>query len=173
MSHTMIMLIAALALLVLLRLSIRDAARATRLFLVLWLVVSVANLLFGVLSAGYGWGEEAMVWLLVFGVPAAFALITQRFRASLDIAARTTDARGIGRAEFGLRLERRKLPDQEDQQQDAEPRRPWQAAAPAARSAPAAVQAARHFRALAGRRRRRSRFARCRFGWVGVTHGRP
>ena len=54
--------------------------RATRLFLVLWLVVSVANLLFGVLSAGYGWDEEAMVWLLVFGVPAAFALITQRFR---------------------------------------------------------------------------------------------
>ncbi|MEL0155349.1 hypothetical protein [Sphingopyxis sp.] len=80
MSHTMIMLIAALALLALLRLSIRDAARATRLFLVLWLVVSVANLLFGVLSAGYGWGEEATVWLLVFGVPAAFALITQRFR---------------------------------------------------------------------------------------------
>ncbi|WP_202988255.1 hypothetical protein [Sphingopyxis terrae] len=44
------------------------------------MVVSVANLLFGVLSAGYGWDEEATVWLLVFGVPAAFALITKRFR---------------------------------------------------------------------------------------------
>lgn len=81
MSHTAIMLAAGLALLVGLRLTIGDAARATRLFLWLWLTVSLANLLFGVFSAGYGWGEEAVVWLLVFGVPAAIALATRRMRA--------------------------------------------------------------------------------------------
>ena len=78
MSHTAIMLIAAFVLLIALRLILRDPARATRLFLILWLVVSIANLLFGVLSAGYGWGEEAVVWLVVFGVPAAIALAARR-----------------------------------------------------------------------------------------------
>lgn len=78
MSHTAMMLIAGLALLIVLRLLIRDTARATRLFLILWLAVSIGNLLFGVLSAGYGWGEEAAVWLVVFGVPAALALFASR-----------------------------------------------------------------------------------------------
>jgi len=78
MSHTVIMLITGLALLIALRILIRDKTRATRAFLALWLVVSVGNLLFGVLSAGYGWGEEAVVWLLVFGAPAALALIAAR-----------------------------------------------------------------------------------------------
>jgi hypothetical protein len=67
--------------LIVLRLTIRDAARATRLFLWLWLAVSIGNLLIGVLYAGYGWGEEAMIWLLVFGVPAGLALATTRFGA--------------------------------------------------------------------------------------------
>lgn len=78
MSHTAIMLLAGLALLTLLRLTIRDAARATRLFLMLWLVVSIGNLLVGVLYAGYGWAEEAGIWLLVFGAPAAVALLARR-----------------------------------------------------------------------------------------------
>lgn len=78
MSHTVIMLLAGLALLILLRLTIRDAARATRLFLILWLVVSIGNLLVGVLYAGYGWAEEAGIALLVFGVPAAIALAVRR-----------------------------------------------------------------------------------------------
>lgn len=78
MSHTAVMLLAGLALLILLRLSIRDAARATRLFLPLWLIVSVGNLLVGVLYAGYGWAEEAVIGLLVFGLPAAVALATRR-----------------------------------------------------------------------------------------------
>ena len=78
MSHTAIMLIAALGLLIGLRLLVRDSARATRAFLVLWLLVSIANLLYGVLGAGYGWGEEAVVWLFVFGLPAAVALIAAR-----------------------------------------------------------------------------------------------
>jgi FtsH-binding integral membrane protein len=79
MSHTAIMLLAGLALLILLRLTIRDAARATRLFLILWLVVSVGNLLVGVLYAGYGWTEEAGIGLIVFGVPAAIALLVRSF----------------------------------------------------------------------------------------------
>ncbi|MBU0825217.1 MAG: hypothetical protein KKA44_02765 [Alphaproteobacteria bacterium] len=78
MSHTAIMLLAGLALLILLRLTIRDATRATRLFLTLWLVVSIGNLLVGVLYAGYGWAEEAGIWLLVFGAPAAVALAARR-----------------------------------------------------------------------------------------------
>jgi FtsH-binding integral membrane protein len=79
MSHTTIMLLAGLALLILLRLTIRDAARATRLFLILWLLVAIGNLLVGVLHADYGWAEEAGIALVVFGVPAAVALLARRF----------------------------------------------------------------------------------------------
>jgi hypothetical membrane protein len=78
MSHTAMMLLAGILLLVLIRLIQRDAARATRLFLILWLTVSIGNLLVGVLYAGYGWGEEAVIWLLVFGLPAAIALAARR-----------------------------------------------------------------------------------------------
>lgn len=79
MSHTVIMLLAGLALLILLRFTIKDAARATRLFLILWLLVAIGNLLVGVLYAGYGWAEEAGIGLVVFGVPAAVALLARRF----------------------------------------------------------------------------------------------
>ena len=78
MSHTAMMLLAGILLLVLIRLIQRDAARATRLFLILWLIVSICNLLVGVLHAGYGWGEEAVIWLLVFGLPAAIAQAVRR-----------------------------------------------------------------------------------------------
>ncbi|MCW0196617.1 hypothetical protein [Sphingopyxis sp.] len=78
MPHSIVMLIAGLALLIVLRLLIRDKARATWAFLFLWLVVSLGNLLVGVLSAGYGWAAEAAVWLFVFGGPAALALISAR-----------------------------------------------------------------------------------------------
>lgn len=78
MSHTAMMLLAGILLLVLIRLIQRDPARATRLFLILWLIVSIGNLLVGVLHAGYGWGEEAAIWLLVFGLPAAIALAVRR-----------------------------------------------------------------------------------------------
>lgn len=79
MSHTAVMLIAGLALLILFRLMMRDAGRATRLFLILWFLVSIGNLLVGVFHAGYGWAEEAAIWLLVFGAPAALALAARRF----------------------------------------------------------------------------------------------
>jgi uncharacterized membrane protein len=78
MSHTVIMLLSGLALLAVLRLTIRDAARATRIFLTLWLIISIGNLLVGVLYAGYGWAEEAGIGLLVFGAPAAIALLARR-----------------------------------------------------------------------------------------------
>ncbi len=79
MSHTAIMLLAGLALLIVLRLALRDPARATRWFLPLWLIVSVGNLLVGVLHAGYSWSVEAGIGLIVFGVPAAVALLARRF----------------------------------------------------------------------------------------------
>ncbi len=79
MSHTVIMLLAGLTLLVVLRLAIGDGARATRLFLILWFVVSIGNLLVGVFHAGYGWTEEAAIWLLVFGAPAVLSLVARRF----------------------------------------------------------------------------------------------
>ena len=82
MSHTVLMLIAGIALLIVLRLLVHDKARATWAFLFLWLLVSVGNLLVGVLSAGYGWGEEALVWLVVFGAPAALALVAARLGAT-------------------------------------------------------------------------------------------
>ena len=78
MSHTAVMLFTGLALLIVLRLTISDTVRATRMFLILWLVVSIGNLLVGVLYAGYGWTEEAGIWLLVFGAPAAVALAARR-----------------------------------------------------------------------------------------------
>lgn len=81
MSHTVIMLLAGIVLLAILRLTIRASARATRLFLWIWLVVAVGNLLIGVLYAGYGWAEEAVIWLVVFGLPAAIAVATTRFGA--------------------------------------------------------------------------------------------
>lgn len=78
MSHTALMLLAGLALLLMMRLTVSDGVRATRLFLILWLVVSLGNLLVGVLYADYAWAEEAVIALLVFGVPAALALLAAR-----------------------------------------------------------------------------------------------
>ena len=78
MPHTTVMLITGLALLIAMRILIGDKARATCEFLVLWLIISIGNLLVGVLSAGYGWGEELLMWLLVFGTPAVLALVAAR-----------------------------------------------------------------------------------------------
>lgn len=77
MSHTIIMLLAGAVLLLLTRFFIRDARRAVRLFVPLWLLVALGNLLVGVLYAGYGWREEALILLLVFGGPAILAIATR------------------------------------------------------------------------------------------------
>ena len=42
------------------------------------LVISVANMIVGVVYAGYSWNEEFMVLLMVFGIPAAIAFVVAR-----------------------------------------------------------------------------------------------
>ena len=59
--------------------------RAARLFLPLWLVASVINLTVGVVSAGYSVAEELPILLVVFGVPAAVALVVARRSGDLGM----------------------------------------------------------------------------------------
>ena len=54
---------------------------AVKLFLPLWLVAALANLWVGVNRAGYSLLQEMPFFSLVFGLPAAFALLLfLRFR---------------------------------------------------------------------------------------------
>ena len=54
---------------------------AVKLFLPLWLVVALVNLWVGVNRAGYSLLQEMPFFSLVFGLPAAFALLLfLRFR---------------------------------------------------------------------------------------------
>jgi hypothetical protein len=48
---------------------------AAVLFIVLWFVATAANMYVGVARAGYSFMEELPIFLLLFGVPAAIALI--------------------------------------------------------------------------------------------------
>jgi hypothetical protein len=50
---------------------------STAAFIVIWLLVSTANLWVGVTKAGYGVSEELPIFLLIFAVPAVAALITK------------------------------------------------------------------------------------------------
>jgi hypothetical protein len=50
-------------------------ASAARLFLPLWLVAAGLNMWIGVSRAGYTLADEAPVFLVVFAVPAAVALL--------------------------------------------------------------------------------------------------
>ena len=50
-------------------------ATAARFFIPLWLVAAAVNLWIGVSRAGYSVADEAPVFLVVFGVPAALALV--------------------------------------------------------------------------------------------------
>lgn len=50
-------------------------AFAMKLFIPLWFVASLVNLIIGVTRAGYTFLEEAPILLVVFGVPAAAALL--------------------------------------------------------------------------------------------------
>lgn len=52
-------------------------AQAATMFLPLWLAGAGLNLWFGVAQAGYPLRDEALVFPLVFGVPAAAALIVR------------------------------------------------------------------------------------------------
>jgi len=46
-------------------------------FLALWLAISAFNMWVGVSKAGYAASEELPIFLLLFGVPAALALIVK------------------------------------------------------------------------------------------------
>jgi hypothetical protein len=50
-------------------------ANAVRIFLPLWLIASAVNMWIGVSRAGYSVREEAPIFLVVFAVPAALALL--------------------------------------------------------------------------------------------------
>jgi hypothetical protein len=54
-------------------------ANGAKLFIPLWLVGAGINLWVGVARAGYSVAEEAPIFLLVFAVPAAVALLLVRF----------------------------------------------------------------------------------------------
>jgi hypothetical protein len=50
---------------------------ATALFLVAWLAIAGANMWVGVARAGYSFAEELPIFALIFGVPAAAALLVR------------------------------------------------------------------------------------------------
>ena len=53
-------------------------ADATLVFLPLWFVGAAVNMFIGVAQAGYPVFEETIVFLIVFGIPAAAALVLRR-----------------------------------------------------------------------------------------------
>jgi hypothetical protein len=50
---------------------------ATALFIVLWLAIAATNMWIGVAKAGYSVAEELPILALIFGVPAAVALLAR------------------------------------------------------------------------------------------------
>lgn len=48
---------------------------ATSAYIALWLVIAGANMWMGVAKAGYSAAEELPIFLLIFGVPAAAAVV--------------------------------------------------------------------------------------------------
>lgn len=50
-------------------------ARAARLFLPVWLLAAGINMWFGVTRADYSFAQEARVFLMVFAIPAAAAML--------------------------------------------------------------------------------------------------
>ena len=84
MSHTLKVIAGGLALLGLFVLVARFAnavapaagmAAAARWFIPIWLVAAGINMYIGVVKAGYSVAEEAPIFLLVFAIPAAVALL--------------------------------------------------------------------------------------------------
>lgn len=56
-------------------------ARAAGWFVPVWLVAAIVNLWIGVSQAGYTVAQELPILLVVFGVPAAVALVLRRMLA--------------------------------------------------------------------------------------------
>ena len=55
--------------------AVSGVTRAALVFLPLWFVGAALNLLMGVKSAGYTLADEAPIFLLVFAIPAAVAVL--------------------------------------------------------------------------------------------------
>lgn len=83
MSHIMMMLLGGFVLLaVVMSLSRNNKVVGAKRFIPTWLVISIGNMLVGVLYAGYGWADEAAILLIVFGVPAIVAFaFTKRLKS--------------------------------------------------------------------------------------------
>ncbi len=52
-----------------------SVAIAAKVFIPVWLAISIANLVIGVTHAGYSVGDELPILLVVFAVPAVIALV--------------------------------------------------------------------------------------------------
>lgn len=57
-------------------------ARAALLFVPLWFIGAAINLWIGVTRAGYSVADEAPIFMIVFGVPTALALLVRRKSAA-------------------------------------------------------------------------------------------
>jgi hypothetical protein len=83
--HTIMVIIGGLALLVVMVVLARilggspSARAAAGWFILLWLVLALTNMWFGVSRAGYSVMEEAPIFLIVFALPALVALVVRRF----------------------------------------------------------------------------------------------
>ena len=55
----------------------RGTTAAMVLFLVVWLVIAAANMWVGVAKAGYSVAAELPIFALIFGVPAAAAVLVR------------------------------------------------------------------------------------------------
>ena len=80
MSHSVMVILGGLALLAVMVFSGKKENRGLNAlrFLPMWFAISVVNLMIGVWWAGYGVQEELIVLIMIFGIPAAVALIFAR-----------------------------------------------------------------------------------------------
>jgi hypothetical protein len=79
--HTLQVIAAGLALLALFVLRAdkgQPRAKAALQFIPGWFIAAAINMAFGVISAGYSVADEAPMFLIVFGVPAAVAFVLHR-----------------------------------------------------------------------------------------------
>ena len=53
----------------------RSASIMTAAFAVIWFIAAAANMWIGVSRAGYAFGEELPIFLLIFAIPSALALL--------------------------------------------------------------------------------------------------
>ena len=55
---------------------VQSLAKAELLFIPLWFVITAVNLWMSITQEGYSFAQELPIFVLVFGVPAAAALLT-------------------------------------------------------------------------------------------------